>query len=105
MPSGANRYVCSIATLRAPSSGGLPRSGSRSRTNFRSISIDTRARRDRERVAAVRSRALDAGGRIGVVLVERLVLQQGLHERVEPVPVLAQQLHHLAMRLVDDAAH
>src|SRR6266508_3783723 len=47
---------------------------------------------------------LDAGRRVRVVLVERLVLQQGLRERVELAAVLAQQRHDFLMRRVDDPA-
>src|SRR5204863_3220729 len=45
---------------------------------------------------------VDAGGRVGVGLVERLALEEGLGQRVELVAVVAQQLAHLVLLLLDD---
>src|SRR5262245_65274101 len=47
----------------------------------------------------------DTSCRVGVLLVERLVLEQGRDERVEPAPVLLQQVDYLLMGFLDDAAH
>ena len=47
----------------------------------------------------------DAGSRVGVVLVQCLVLEQCARERVEPRPILRQEGDDLVMRRADDAPH
>ena len=47
---------------------------------------------------------LDAGGRVGVRLVERLALEQRLRQRVEPLAVCGQQPLGGVLLLVDYAA-
>src|SRR5919197_3053352 len=58
---------------------------------------------DRGRAGGGRQAPRDARRRVGVELVERLPLEQGLGERVELVAVLAQQRDDLRMGGLDDA--
>src|SRR5204863_6684173 len=51
----------------------------------------------------LRGLVADARGSICLVLVERLVLEQGLRQRVELRPVLAQERDDLFVRLFHDA--
>ena len=54
-------------------------------------SVEPRARQ-RELARQVGGRRFDAGCRVGIVLVERLVLEERLGEPVEPVAIGAQEL-------------
>jgi hypothetical protein len=48
---------------------------------------------------------LDAGRRVGVVLVERLVLEQRLGKPVETIPVLSEEFGDVLVGLFDDTAN
>ena len=48
---------------------------------------------------------VDARGLVGLVLVERLVLEQGARERLEAVALALEQRDRLLLGLVDDLAH
>ena len=50
-------------------------------------------------------RTLDAGDAVGLRLLERLLLEQGGDERVELVPMRAQEPERPRVALVDEAAH
>jgi hypothetical protein len=53
----------------------------------------------------VRGRGFDAGRGVGLVLLERLVLEHGHGEGVELVAVGAHQFGHVLVRVLDQVAH
>ena len=63
-----------------------------------------RARCDCNCTGRFRSPRLDSGGRVGVVLIERLVLEQRLGESVELVAVLGEDAGDIVVRCGDELA-
>src|SRR5438045_2794879 len=97
----ASRIAGAKASARSPALG--TRSPSRGRHSVRVVRDgDRRPVLGALALVLVAGRALEARGRVGLGLVQRLLLQQRVGQRLELVPVVADHRQRLLVALLED---